>query len=133
MSFDLEMEEWKTEMIMKSGPQNCLVTGGAGFIGSNLVDRLITDGHFVRVLDDLSTGDIYNINQKAEFHKIDISSESCFDLFDEIDVVFHLAAFPRVEPSIKDPMKSHRINVNGTLNVLKACVDNKVRRLIFTS
>ena len=111
----------------------CLVTGGAGFIGSNLVYRLINDGHFVRVIDDLSSGNMYNLHPNAEFHRIDISDNAFFDMFEDIDVVFHFAAFPRVEPSIKDPIKSHRINVNGTLNVLKACIDYKVKRFVFTS
>ena len=111
----------------------CLVTGGAGFIGSNLVNRLVDDGHHVIVLDDLSTGDIYNINPSAEFHRVDISEQPFFDMLQDVDVVFHLAAFARVEPSIQDPIKSNRINVNGTLNLLKACVDYKVKKFVFTS
>lgn len=111
----------------------CLVTGGAGFIGSNLVDKLVEYGHNVIVLDDLSTGDIYNINSQAEFYRLDISEHAFLDMFQDIDVVFHLAAFARVEPSIEDPVRANRINVNGTLNVLKACVDYGVKRFVFTS
>ena len=133
MPYDLELEEYQEDVMSREGSKNCLVTGGAGFIGSNIVDRLINDGHYVRVVDYLSTGSMYNVNPQAEFHRIDISDNAFFDMFEDIDVVFHLAAFPRVEPSIKDPIKSHRINVNGTLNVLKACVDHKVKRLVFTS
>ena len=111
----------------------CLVTGGAGFIGSNLVDKLVEYGHNVIVLDDLSTGDIYNINSQAEFYRLDISEHAFLDMFQDIDVVFHIAAFARVEPSIEDPVRANRINVNGTLNVLKACVDYGVKRFVFTS
>tara|TARA_Y100000593_G_C4288048_1_gene326660 strand:+ start:425 stop:1303 length:879 start_codon:yes stop_codon:yes gene_type:complete len=111
----------------------CLVTGGAGFIGSNIVYELMNRGHHVKVIDDMSSGDMYNLHPQAEFHKLDISDNSFFDMFENVDVVFHLAAFPRVEPSIQDPIKANRINVDGTLNVLKACVDYKVKRLVFTS
>ena len=111
----------------------CLVTGGAGFIGSNVVYGLINRGHNVKVVDDLSSGDMYNLHPHAELHRIDISDNAFFDMFEDVDVVFHLAAFPRVEPSIQNPVKANRINVTGTLNVLKACVDYKVKRFVFTS
>ena len=128
MPYDLEVEEYQEEVMMREGPMNCLVTGGAGFIGSNLVKKLIEKGHYVRVVDDLSTGDIYNLHPQAEFHKVDISEHPFLDMFQDIDVVFHLAAFARVEPSIQDPMRANR-----TLNVMKACVDYKVKRFVFTS
>ena len=86
---------------------NCLVTGGAGFIGSNLVDKLIEDGHRVLVLDDLSTGKEENINEKADFIKWDITkdwNESPITI-EEIDVIFHMAANPRVQPSIDNPIE----------------------------
>ena len=98
MPYDLELEEYQEDVMSREGSKNCLVTGGAGFIGSNIVDRLINDGHYVRVVDDLSTGSMYNVNPQAEFHRIDISDNAFFDMFEDIDVVFHLAAFPRVEP-----------------------------------
>ena len=115
----------------------CLVTGGAGFIGSNLVDRLIADGNDVMVIDDLSTGDINNVNSKASFNQMDISIKTALDymtmLMRGVDVVFHLAAFPRVEASIENPLLAHNINVNGTLNVLKSAKDAGVHRVVFTS
>ena len=113
----------------------CLVTGGAGFIGSNLVDRLIKDNHDVIIIDDLSTGKEKNINPKAEFMKVDISDND--DMLSRalkgVDVVFHLAAKARVQPSIENPIEFHNTNVNGTLNLLKACVDNNVKRFVFSS
>ena len=112
----------------------CLVTGGAGFIGSHLVDRLINDGHEVVVLDDLSTGNYDNINKKALFWTIDVYYyESMKSIFDGVDVVFHTAAKARVQPSIKDPISFNKTNVDGTLNLLKLCVDNKVKRFVFSS
>jgi len=116
-----------------------LVTGGAGFIGSNLVDKLIDDGHEVIIFDDLSTGREENINSKAKLFRFDISKEEFFDIpimgdiMTGVDVVFHLAAKARVQPSIENPIEFHKVNVNGTLNLLKACVDYNVKRFIFSS
>ena len=110
-----------------------LVTGGAGFIGSSLVDELIKQGHEVIVVDDLSTGKMENVNPKAHLYQRDLSVWNYQELFEGIEVVFHLAAFPRVEPSIERPRYSHNINVNGTINVLKACIEHKVKRFVFTS
>ncbi len=117
----------------------CLVTGGAGFIGSNLVNRLVSDGHEVIIFDDLSTGRKENINTDAKFFLIDISNKDSFqtqtmkDIMNGVDVVFHLAAFARVEPSIEEPILAHNINVNGTLNILNASRLNGVKRVVFTS
>jgi len=126
----------------------CIVTGGAGFIGSNLVDRLVTDGHEVIIFDDLSTGKKENINPKAKFFKVDISNKNVFvkrkpldfnqnysmeDVMTGVDVVFHLAAKARVQPSIDEPVDFHDTNVNGTLNVLDACRRYDVKRFIFSS
>jgi len=111
-----------------------LVTGGAGFIGSNLIDKLIDEGHKVFVIDNLSTGKKENINKKAIFYKADICHlDKILPLFKGIDYVFHLAARPGVIFSVEDPIESHRINVDGTLNVLYASYKNKVKRLIFAS
>jgi UDP-glucose 4-epimerase len=111
-----------------------LVTGGAGFIGSNLVDKLIDEGHKVFAIDNLSTGKKENLNKKAIFYKADICHlEKILHLFKGIDFVFHLAANPRVIFSVENPIESHKVNVDGTLNVLYASYKNKVKRLIFAS
>jgi nucleoside-diphosphate-sugar epimerase len=111
-----------------------LVTGGAGFIGSNLVDKLIELNHHVVVLDDLSSGLKENVNQQAEFHKVDICDwESMSLLFKGIDFVIHLAAIPRVPVSVVDPIGTSRVNIMGTLNVFKAAQEAKVKRVVFAS
>tara|TARA_Y100000593_G_scaffold220_1_gene471 strand:- start:6816 stop:7871 length:1056 start_codon:yes stop_codon:yes gene_type:complete len=117
----------------------CLVTGGAGFIGSHIVDRLVEDGHEVIVFDNLSTGKQENINKKAKLFLIDVSNETLFQsdnmekIMTGVDVIFHLAAFPRVEPSIEQPIHAHNMNVNGTLNMLDVCRRYGVKRFVFTS
>ena len=117
----------------------CIVTGGAGFIGSNLVDKLIDEGHEVIIFDNYSTGKKENINPKAKFFLVDISHSPSFqndtmrDVMTGVDVVFHLAALARVQPSIENPIEYHNTNVNGTLNLLKACVDYDVKRFVFSS
>lgn len=112
----------------------CLVTGGAGFIGSNLVDALIKRGDKVVVLDNLSTGKKENINQQAEFHLLDLKDlEKIKPLFLGVDYVFHLAAFPRVQPSIQDPIFSNEMNLNNTLNVLVAARDAKIKKVIYSA
>ena len=111
-----------------------LVTGGAGFIGSNLVDELIKQGNKVVVIDNLSTGKKENINLKAKFYKVDIRDlEGIKPLFFSVDYVFHLAAFARVQPSIKDPIIANDINLNGTLNVLVASRDAKVKKVVYNA
>ena len=117
----------------------CIVTGGAGFIGSNLVDRLVNDGHEVIVFDNLSTGKQENINEKAKFFLVDISHQPYFEdgkmeeIMTGVDVVFHTAALARVQPSIENPIEFNNVNVGGTLNMLKACVDYGVKRFIYSS
>ena len=117
----------------------CVVTGGAGFIGSNLVDRLIGEGHEVLILDDLSTGKEENINPKARYHGFDIASDNILPniktlgLFDGVDVVFHLACLARVQPSIENPLLYHDKNVNGLVNMLEACRIYGVKRFVFSS
>ena len=111
-----------------------LVTGGAGFIGSNLVDKLISLGNDVVILDDLSSGKEENINPDAEFYKEDITDlEAIAPYFNKIDVVFHLAARARVQISINDPIGTHDSNVTGTLNVLRASSLNNVKKVISSS
>jgi len=113
---------------------NCLVTGGCGFIGSNVVDKLLNNGYNVKILDNLSTGDPKNIPHNLEIINADITDyNSIKNHFHDIDVVFHLAAFPRVEPSIHDPILFNKINIDGTLSVFKASVDAKVKKIVFSS
>lgn len=111
-----------------------LVTGGAGFIGSHLVDRLIKEGHKVIVIDNFSTGKKENLNPEADFYNLDICDfEKIKPLFQDIDYVFHLAAIPRVPISVEDPVGTSETNILGTVNVLKAATDNKIKRIIFAS
>lgn len=111
-----------------------LVTGGAGFIGSHLADKLIEQGHQVLIIDNLSAGKKENLNSKADFHKVDICDfDKIKSLFQNIDYVFHLAAIPRVPFSIKYPVITSKVNVLGTVNVFKAGIDNGVKKIIFAS
>ncbi len=111
-----------------------LVTGGAGFIGSHLTDRLIEQGHEVVVIDNLSSGKREYVNQKAEFFELDVRDfEKIKPLFNGIDFVFHLAAVPRIPLSIKEPLMTNNINITGTLNVLLASNEAGVKRVIYTS
>jgi len=111
-----------------------LITGGAGFIGSHLVDRVIKDGYEVIVIDNLSTGRKENLNPKANFYNLDICDfDKIKPLFKDIGFVFHLAAVPRMPMSIKDPVGTAKSNILGTVNVFKAAVDAKVKRVIFSS
>jgi UDP-glucose 4-epimerase len=111
-----------------------LVTGGAGFIGSHLVDKLVDLGHSILVLDNLSNGKKENINPKAEFHQVDICDFQTMNLyFKDVDYVFHLAALPRVLISIEDPIGTSKANIMGTINVFEASKQNNVKRVINTS
>lgn len=115
---------------------NYLVTGGAGFIGSNLVDRLIADGHDVTVVDNESSDahDHFYWNPKAKNHKLDITDfESTKSLYDGIDMVFHLAAEARIQPCIIDPLKGVRANMLGTATVLQCSRLAGVKRVIYSS
>lgn len=110
-----------------------MVTGGAGFIGSHLVEALLSRGYRVRVIDNLSTGRSERVHRAAEFITADIGRpESLEHLFDGIDCVFHTAALPRVPLSIENPLETHMVNVVGTINVLIASRDAGVRRVIFS-
>ncbi|MEA3398681.1 MAG: NAD-dependent epimerase/dehydratase family protein [Patescibacteria group bacterium] len=112
----------------------CLVTGGAGFIGSNLVDELIARGDEVVIIDNLSTGKKENINPEADFHELDICDLNAINsFFNGVDYVFHLAAFARVQPSIEDPIRANNINLNGTLNVLMAAKDAGVKKVVYSA
>lgn len=111
-----------------------LVTGGAGFIGSNVVDVAIDKGWSVKIIDNLSTGFESNINSKCEFINADICDYNSIEgHFKGIDIVFHLAALPRVQPSIDDPLPYNKVNIEGTLSVLDACKNHGVKKIIFSS
>ena len=111
-----------------------IVTGGAGFIGSHIVDALILDGYEVHIVDDMSAGKVENINPKATMHKVDIrDQQKLITIFAGATYVFHEAAMPRVQYSIENPIETNDINVNGLLCVLEACRVNNVKRLMFAS
>jgi len=111
-----------------------LVTGGAGFIGSHLVDELIKNNHEVIVLDNLLSGSIKNINSKAKFINCDIRKlENIIQYFKDIDGVFHLAAIARTPWCIDDPILAYETNVMGTLNILEASRLNNIKRIVITS
>lgn len=116
-----------------------LVTGGAGFIGSHIVDRLVEDGFEVRVIDDLSSGRLENLRgllkeKRVLFVKGDIRDREAVDgAVDGVDVVFHEAALVGVPQSVKNPLLANDVNVNGTLNVLEAAVKHGVKRFVLAS
>jgi UDP-glucose 4-epimerase len=115
----------------------CLVTGGAGFIGTNLVQKLLERGDSVRILDNFATGKRQNVTgfgDRVEIIEGDIRSYHIVrEAVDGIDVIFHEAALPSVPRSIKDPITTHEVGVNGTLNVLQSARDCNVKRVIFAS
>jgi nucleoside-diphosphate-sugar epimerase len=113
---------------------NVLVTGGAGFIGSHLVDRLLADGHSVRVLDDLSAGRRENVAGDAVLSVGSVADAGAVnDVIDGVEVVFHLAALGAVPRSVADPLSTDRVNTHGTLTVLTAARDAGTRRVVFSS
>ncbi|MCP2619947.1 SDR family oxidoreductase [Candidatus Aminicenantes bacterium AC-334-K16] len=115
----------------------CLVTGGAGFIGSHLVEGLLKRGHFVRVVDNFLTGkreNLEDIQDKIDFIEGDIRDFSlCREIIKGIDWVFHQAALPSVPRSVEEPRLSNEINVTGTLNLLTAAHESGVKKFIFAS
>lgn len=115
----------------------CLVTGGAGFIGSHLVEALVQTGHRVRVLDDLSTGKTANLSGvwgQVEFCRGSVTDlEALRKAARGVERVFHLAAIPSVQQSIADPWTTHQVCATGTLNVLLAARDAGVRRVIYAA
>jgi UDP-glucose 4-epimerase len=116
-----------------------LVTGGAGFIGSHIVDRLLTNDFEVTVIDDLSTGRLENIashQTRKDFHfiqgdiqNLDLVSKTLQD----VDAIFHEAALVGVTDSVENPILTNDVNVTGTLNLLKTCLDSNVKRFIYAS
>jgi len=121
---------------MKGLGMKALVTGGAGFIGSHIVDRLLADGHEVIVLDDFSTGHRSNLpdNDALTIIEGDISdSEIVQQCMENIDWVFHKAAVASVPKTVNDPVGSSAVNYQGTLHLLEAARKNKVKRFVFAS
>jgi UDP-glucose 4-epimerase len=115
----------------------CLVTGGAGFIGSHLAESLVHDGHEVIVVDDLSTGKLKNlaaVKDSVRFIEADVrKTDALRDVMAGVDTVFHQAALPSVPRSVRDPQSSNSVNVDGTLSVLVAARDCGVRRVVYAS
>lgn len=112
-----------------------LVTGGAGFIGSHIVDLLLENGHEVAIVDNVSTGRVDNLNPRARFHRADIVDPSLVDVFqaERPEVVYHEAAQMSVKASTEDPIHDARVNVIGLLNVLRASVAAGARKVVFAS
>jgi UDP-glucose 4-epimerase len=116
-----------------------LVTGGAGFIGSHVVDRLVAEGCWVRVVDNLSTGKLENISGHVERGKVDFVEGDIRDAsvaeksVEDVDVVVHLAAQISVPFSVENPSFTFDVNVKGTMNLLRSCAEKKVGRLVFVS
>jgi UDP-glucose 4-epimerase len=128
ISTDLQVNEMSTK-------KKALVTGGAGFIGSHLADRLIGGGYDVLVADDLSNGLEENVNPAARFERIDISEEAFEGLIEswKPGLIFHLAAQANVRRSAEDPLYDTRVNVLGTLRVLEGSRRAGVKKVVFAS
>ncbi len=111
-----------------------VVTGGAGFIGSNLTDALVEKGFDVHVIDNLSAGKREHVNKKATLHVGDICDSKVLEsVFKDAQYVFHLAALPRVQYSIEHPQETNDVNVGGTIAVLEACRAARVKKLIYSA
>jgi len=119
--------------------QKTIVTGGAGFIGSHLVERLLNDGCQVTVLDNFSNGRIENLNHlknnpNLKVCNVDVSDyKSIIDIFKDVTWVFHLAALADIVPSIQEPLKYHQANIDGTVSVLEASRQNQVQRFVYVA
>jgi UDP-glucose 4-epimerase len=112
-----------------------LVTGGAGFIGSNLVDSLVQKGHEVSIIDNLSTGFMRNVNENAGLYRLSILDEMVSGVFqkEQPEIVFHLAAQTSVTKSVADPAFDAETNILGSLNIISNCVKYKVAKIIYAS
>lgn len=120
-------------------PLRIIVTGGAGFIGSHLVDRLLTEGHNVVVLDNLAVGRKTNLtralqNERCSFIHVDIRDSAALGpLFHGVDVVYHLAALADIVPSIDRPAEYFKTNVDGTFNVVESCRNARIKRFVYAA
>jgi UDP-glucose 4-epimerase len=123
-------------MKLSSDGKNILVTGGYGFIGSHIVDRLINDGHSVTVIDNKSSdaSHFHNYNERASYYNYDISDYKLIrPLFNDIDIVFHLAAESRIQPTLENPILAAKTNMLGTCTILQCAREAKVKRVIYSS
>ena len=112
-----------------------LVTGGAGFIGSHVVDSLIEAGHEVVVVDDLSRGRRRNVNPRAKFYQIDIRSQELGSMFEDVrpEYVNHHAAHVDLRRSLEDPLRDASVNILGSINVLECCRRYETSKIIYAS
>jgi len=114
--------------------EKVIVTGGAGFIGSNLADALVEKGFEVHIIDNMSGGKRENVNPQAILHEVDIVDLGKIKpIFKDAKYVFHLAALPRVQYSIEHPAETNKANVEGTMNVLIASHEAGVKRVIYSA
>jgi UDP-glucose 4-epimerase len=126
-------------LILKNIEMKSLVTGGCGFIGSHIVDKLLMEGFKVTVIDNLSTGRLLNLdhhktNPNLKIHLTDITEYwKILPLFEAVDWVFHIAALADIVPSIERPLDYHRANVDGTINVLECCRYWDIKRVIYAA
>jgi UDP-glucose 4-epimerase len=119
---------------MERKAKRAVVTGGAGFIGSHLVDALVAKGYSVDVIDNLSGGKKERVNPMATLHVCDITEyDQILPIISGADVVFHLAALPRVQYSIEEPQITHTANAIGTLNVLHAVKEGGAKKFIYSA
>jgi len=113
-----------------------LVTGGAGFVGSHVVDLLIKNNHDVIIIDNLATGKIENINPRAKFYQEDLNNhQKIKEIFDKEnpEIIYHLAAQIDIRKSVEDPVNDAQINILSTLNLLESSIKNNIRHFIFSS
>ncbi len=119
---------------MKKKKEKVVVVGGAGFIGSHVADALVEKGYEVHSIDNLSGGKKENLNPRAVFHNADIRSiEQIKPIIKDAKFVFHLAALPRVQYSIEHPAETNEVNVTGTVNVLIAAKESRVKRVVYSA
>lgn len=119
---------------MSKKNKKAVVVGGAGFIGSHVTDALVAKGYDVHVIDNLSGGKKENLNKDTTFHNLDIRNlEAIKPVMKGAELVFHLAALPRVQYSIENPLETHDVNVTGTQNVLIAAKEGGVKRVVYSA
>jgi UDP-glucose 4-epimerase len=132
-------EEFFSKIFIYSKNMKALVTGGCGFIGSHLVDRLLSEGFDVVVIDNLSTGRLLNLDHHKGNSRLTIciadivDYEKILPFFKDVNWVFHIAALADIVPSIERPMEYHRSNVDGTISVLECCRKSKVDRVVYAA